>query len=158
MKKVIIYLGVIIILFVAVGLITKMQNEEKVSEKNPNEKDTLQPETAAQVDDSNYQNLILPDELEKKMKNKEDVTVYFYSPTCGYCNKTTPIVAPLAKDMNINLVQYNLLEYDTGWNDYEIESIPTIVQYRDGEEVNRIVGYSEKNIFEKWFTENTIND
>ncbi|MED3551360.1 thioredoxin family protein [Cytobacillus praedii] len=155
MKKVIIFLAVIVLLFGAVALLTKMQNEEKVSEENPYGKSDLHPETIAQLDDPNYQNLILPDQLEKKLDKKEDVTVYFYSPTCSHCQRTTPIVSPLAKDMNINLTKFNLLEFDNGWNQYGITETPTIVQYKAGKEVNRITGYQEKEVFEKWFNENT---
>lgn len=155
MKKVFIFLAVIILLFGAVALLTKMQNEEKVSEENPYGKSDLHPETIAQLDDPNYQNLILPDQLEKKLDKKEDVTVYFYSPTCSHCQRTTPVVSPLAKDMNINLTQFNLLEFDNGWNQYGITETPTIVQYKAGKEVNRITGYQEKEVFEKWFDENT---
>ncbi|WP_057767688.1 thioredoxin family protein [Cytobacillus praedii] len=155
MKKVIIFLAVIVLLFGAVALLTKMQNEEKVSEENPYGKSDLHPETIAQLDDPNYQNLILPDQLEKKLDKKEDVTVYFYSPTCSHCQRTTPVVSPLAKDMNINLTKFNLLEFDNGWNQYGITETPTIVQYKAGKEVNRITGYQEKEVFEKWFNENT---
>lgn len=155
MKKVIIFLAVIILLFGAVALLTKMQNEEKVTEKNPYGKSTLHPETIAQMDDPNYQNLILPDKLESLLDKKEDVTVYFYSPTCSHCQRTTPVVSPLAKDMNINLTQFNLLEFDNGWDQYGITETPTIVQYKAGKEVNRITGYQEKEVFEKWFEENT---
>ncbi|WP_394136579.1 thioredoxin family protein [Cytobacillus oceanisediminis] len=155
MKKVIIFLAVIIALFAAVGILTKMQNEEKVSEDNPYAKDTLHPETIAQLDDPNYQNIILPGELEEKLNNKEDVTVYFHSPTCPHCQRTTPVVAPLAEDMDIDLVQFNLLEFEDGWDDYGITETPTIVQYKDGKEVKRITGYQEKAVFEQWFNENT---
>lgn len=155
MKKIIIFLAVIIVLFAAVGFLTKMQNEEKVSEENPYGKDTLHPETVGQLDDPNYQNLILPDDLESKLDNKEDVTVYFYSPTCSHCQRTTPVVAPLAKDMDINLVQFNLLEFEDGWDNYQITETPTIVQYKDGKEVNRITGYQEEGVFKDWFNENT---
>lgn len=155
MKKVIIFLAVIILLFGAVAFLTKMQNEEKVTEKNPYGKSTLHPETIAQMDDPNYQNLILPDKLESLLDKKEDVTVYFYSPTCSHCQRTTPVVSPLAKDMNINLTQFNLLEFDNGWDQYGITETPTIVQYKAGKEVNRITGYQEKEVFEKWFEENT---
>lgn len=155
MKKVFIFLAVIILLFGAVALLTKMQNEEKVTEENPYGKSNLHPETIAQMDDPNYQNLILPDQLEKKLDKKEDVTVYFYSPTCSHCQRTTPVVSPLAKDMKINLTQFNLLEFDNGWDQYGITETPTIVQYKAGKEVNRITGYQEKEVFEKWFEENT---
>lgn len=155
MKKIIIFLSIIIALFIAVGFLTKMQNEKKVSEENQYGKDALHPETITLLDDPNYQNIITPEKLEKKLENKEDVTVYFFSSTCGYCRETTPIVAPLAKDMNVDLVQFNLLEFENGWSQYSIEQTPTIVQYRDGKESNRIVGFQEKEVFEKWFSENS---
>ncbi|KAB2337082.1 thioredoxin family protein [Cytobacillus depressus] len=155
MKKVVIFLAVIVVLFGAVGFLTKMQNEEKVSEDNKYKKDTLHPETIAQLDDPNYQNLILPEELDKKLKNKEDVTVYFYSPTCSHCQKTTPVVAPLAKDINVDLVQFNLLEFDKGWDKYLITQTPTIVQYKNGKEVNRITGEQDEAVFKQWFSENS---
>ncbi|MGG0717129.1 thioredoxin family protein [Robertmurraya massiliosenegalensis] len=155
MKKVIIFLVIIIVLFAGVALLTKMQNEEKVSGDNKYNKDTLHPETLAQLDDPNYQNLILPEDLKEKLDNKEDMTVYFYSPICSHCQRTTPVVAPLAEEMSIDLVQYNLLEFDAGWDQYGVSETPTIVQYREGKEVARIVGYNEKEVFEDWFNQNS---
>ncbi|WLR54030.1 thioredoxin family protein [Mesobacillus subterraneus] len=155
MKKVIVFLLIIVGLFAALFFLNKAQNEEK-SEGNPYGKDTLHPETVKQLDDENYQNIILPEELDEKIENGDDVTVYFYSPLCSHCVRTTPVVAPLAKDMEVDLVQFNLEEFKDGWNDYGIESTPTIIQYKDGKEVNRIVGYQEEATFENWFNENTL--
>lgn len=155
MKKVLIFIGIIVVLFGALAIVTKMQNKEKVSEDNIYNKDTLHPETVAQLEDPNYQNLILPEDLQTQIDNGDDMTVYFYSPTCPHCQRTTPIVAPLSEEMDINLVQYNLLEFEQGWDDYGIQETPTIVQYKDGKEVARIVGYHEEPDFENWFNENT---
>lgn len=154
MKKVAIFLLVIIALFAALFFVNKAQNQEK-AEGNPFGKESLHPETVKQLDDPNYQNIIKPDELEKIIKDGGDATIYFYSPTCPHCVRTTPIVAPLAKEMDVDLQQFNLLEFEEGWNNYGIESTPTIVQYKDGKEVNRIVGYQEEPVFEQWFTENS---
>ncbi|PLR77558.1 thiol reductase thioredoxin [Bacillus sp. V3-13] len=154
MKKVVIFLVIIIALFGAIGFLTYMQQNEK-AEDNPYGKSSLHPETVSQLDDPNYQNVILPEELEDKLANKEDVTVYFYSPTCPHCKRTTPIVTPLAEEMGIDLVQYNLLEFEDGWNDYNITETPTIVQYKDGEETARITGFKEEPEFEAWFNENS---
>ena len=66
MKKVLIFLGIIIVLFASLAFLTNRQNSEKVSEDNPYGKSSLQPETVALLDDENYQNIILPDELRSK--------------------------------------------------------------------------------------------
>lgn len=156
MKKILIFLGVMIVLFGAISYLTNAKNEEK-TEDNPYKKETLNPQTIAQLDDPNYQNLILPDELEDKLDKGEDVTVYFYSPTCTHCQRTTPELVPLVEEMDIDLVKYNLLEFEQGWDDYQLESTPTIVQFKEGKEVARIVGYNDPEVFEQWFTNNTIN-
>lgn len=138
-------------LFAALAFVTSYQQKEAAKD-NPYHKKELDPATVAQLDDPNYQNLILPDELEKKLKNKETVTVYFYSPICPHCQKTTPIVVPLAKKMGIDLKMFNLLEFEDGWDKYHIEGTPTLVHYEKGKEVKRIDGYHEEAVFRNWFS------
>jgi thioredoxin-like negative regulator of GroEL len=152
LKKVIIFIVGIIIVFAGISFFTNMQSKKK-AEGNPYGKDSLHPETIAQLDDPNYKNLILPEELTKKLADENEVTVYFYSPTCPHCKRTTPILAPLTDEMGIELHQYNLLEFEQGWDQYGIESTPTIVHYKAGKEVARMVGYHEKTEFEAWLTE-----
>lgn len=156
MKKVLIFLGIIIVLFIALALLTNMNNSKKVSENNPYGKDSLEPETIDLLDDENYQNIILPEELEKKLADQEDVTVYFFASDCIYCKEATPILTPMAEELGIDLVQYNVLEFKQGWNDFQIQSTPTIVQFKNGEEVARIVGLQEEGVYRQWLTENVI--
>lgn len=158
MKKVIIFLAAIIVLFIAVGVLTNMQNTAKVDEDNLYQKDTLHPETVAQLDDPNYQNIILPETLTERLNKGENMTVYFYSPTCAYCKQTTPIVSPLAQDLGIDLVQYNLLEFKDGWDDYHITETPTIIHFENGAETERISGLRDKDFFENWFEEHALED
>lgn len=154
MKKVLIFLAIIIVLFAGVAILTNMQNSEKVGD-NPYGKDTLHPETVALLEDENYQNIILPDELEQKLNDKEDMTVYYFQSTCPYCKEATPILSPLAEEMGIDLVQYNLLEFEQGWDDYRIQETPTIVQYKDGKETARITGLTSEAEYRQWFLENS---
>lgn len=151
-----IFSAIIVVLFAAIAIINNTQNKQK-TENNPYNKTSLDQATIDQLDDPNYQNLILPEKLAEAIKNKEDKTVYFYSPTCVHCQNTTPIVAPLAEEMGIDLVQYNLLEFEQGWEDYRIESTPTIVHFNAGVEYDRIIGYNDKEVFEKWFKENKVD-
>ncbi len=156
MKKVLLFVGIIVALFVAIAVITTMQNNQK-TEGNPFEKDKLAPETIALLDDPNYENVILPAELEEKLNAGEDVTVYFYASNCIHCKNTTPVVAPLAKDLGIDLVQYNVLEFQQGWDKYGIQATPTIVHFKDGESVARIEGSQPEDVFESWFQEHVLN-
>lgn len=157
MKKVVIFLVIIFALFGAIAFMTKMQQQQQLTEGNPYGKDDLDPATIEQLDDPNYQNIILPEELEAKLNNGEDITVYFYSPICPHCKETTPILMPLMDELGVDLVQYNLLEFEQGWNKYNIEYTPTIVHYENGQEVARTVGSNTEEYFENWFKEHVLN-
>lgn len=154
MKKVLIFLGVIVLLFIGTAYLTNKQNEEKASGKNPYGDKELYPETIAQLDDPNYQNIVTLDNLEKKLANQEDLTVYFYSPTCPHCKKVTPILMPLAKKMDIDILQLNVLEYDSAWDDYRIEGTPTLIHFEKGRETARIEGERPKGEFQEWLKAN----
>ncbi|OLN23774.1 thiol reductase thioredoxin [Domibacillus antri] len=139
MKRVIIFAVVLVLIFGAIAFITQYQKEQ-ASEGNPYEKDDLHTETVQQLDDPNYQNIVLPDDLKEKLENGEDAVVYFYSPTCPHCQETTPVLMPIADDENVEVLQYNLLEFEQGWEDYNIEYTPTLIYFEGGAEKDRLVG------------------
>lgn len=144
--------GVVVAIFALIVVLTQMSNSEKLA-NNPYDKDNLDPATIDQLDDENYQNIVLPDELEEQISSGEPTTVYFFSPTCIHCQNTTPVLMPVAEDMEVDVLQYNLLEYDQGWQQYTIQSTPTLVHYENGEEVARWVGAQPKENIEQFFTE-----
>ncbi|PKR77064.1 thiol reductase thioredoxin [Halalkalibacillus sediminis] len=157
MKKLLIFGGIIVILFIATAFLTNMAETENVEEDNPYGKDRLHAETADLLDDPHYQNIITPEELDEKLENGEDVTVYFFSPTCGICQETTPEIMPLAEEMGVDLVQYNVLEFQEAWDSkseggFGIEGTPTVVHFEDGEEVDqRVVGRTPNEGYQSYF-------
>ncbi|WP_010283618.1 thioredoxin family protein [Bacillus timonensis] len=151
MKKVIIFTVIIVAIFGALAFITTTQNKQQ-AEGNPYGKDTLDPATIKQLEDPNYGNQILPDELESKLDNGESITVYFYDPKCPHCQETTPVIVPMVDEMGLDLKKFNLLEFRDGWNKYGIESTPTLIHFENGEEVSRLVGYHpDHNEYKTWF-------
>lgn len=147
----------ILILFGLLIFVTNYKNNQTVEDSgNPYDKEKLHQETIDLMDDPMYQNIIVPDELDEKLASGESMTVYYFSPTCSYCQQTTPIVVPVAEDLDIDMVKMNLLEYEK-MDHYDIEGTPTIVHYEDGKEVDRIVGYHEEDEFRTFFEENGLN-
>jgi thiol-disulfide isomerase/thioredoxin len=144
MKKLIIYLGIIVALFGVLFFLNHQSNQalERQYGDNPYGKSVrqLNPATVKQLGDPNYQNIIVPKQLEEKIKNKENFFVYFFSPTCPHCEYTTPRLNPIANELNVKLEQFNLLEFPEGWQKYNIQYTPTLVYYREGKEVERMVG------------------
>ncbi|WP_026561147.1 thioredoxin domain-containing protein [Bacillus sp. J37] len=139
MKKLLIFGAIILILFGGLAFVTSYQNNQQ-AEGNVYGKSDLKPATIDQLDDPNYQNIILPDELESKLDNKEDTIVYFFSPECSHCKATTPVLMPVADDLGVEIDQFNLLEYEDAWNQYGITGTPTLVHFQDGKEVARAEG------------------
>lgn len=104
-----------------------------------------------------YQNEISLTDFKKLSTNEEDLVVYFYQTDCIYCKQTTPIVVPLAKEMDMDLKVFNLQEKEEGWNLYKIEGTPTIIHYKNGREISRVSGQQDKETFKKWFESLDIN-
>src|SRR5699024_1183940 len=138
-NKMFIILGAIIVLFGALYFVVDYKNKSAIeSSGNPYGKETLHQETIDQLDDPLYQNQITPDRLTEEINDGESVTVYFYSPTCVHCQKTTPVLIPVTEDLDVDLKKLNLLEFEEEWGTFDIEGTPTLVHYQDGEEVARI--------------------
>lgn len=141
MKKLLIIGSVIVVLFIAIVMLTKVSNESKLtSAKNPYGDKELKQETIDQLDDENYQNIMLPEELDKKIKAGEDVNAYFFSPICVHCQAFTPVLMPMAKKLGVDIAQINVYEYEDLWDQYNLEATPTFIHFEDGKEVNRFVG------------------
>ncbi|MFJ5789336.1 thioredoxin family protein [Lysinibacillus sp. NPDC093197] len=141
MKKLLIIGSVIVVLFAAIIVLTNVSNKNKLaSANNPYGDKKLTQETIDQLDDENYQNIMLPDELEKKIKAGEDVNAYFFSPVCVHCQAFTPVLMPIADELGVNVAQLNVYEYTDLWDKYGIEATPTFIRFEDGKEAARFVG------------------
>ncbi|GGE73439.1 thioredoxin family protein [Priestia taiwanensis] len=150
MKKMLVFTAILLAVLSSLAFITNSQNEEKTKGSPFGDKD-LHQETIKQLDNPHYKNQVMLEDLKKALTNKEDMTIYFYQPTCGPCQQTSPIVVPLTEEMGIDLKLFNLLEFKDGWNTFNIDKTPTIVRYKDGKEVDRIVGLKSKEEFKTWF-------
>jgi thioredoxin-like negative regulator of GroEL len=152
MKKLIIIGGAIVAVFILLIVLNNMSNDKKLAD-NPYGTDNLKQETIDQLDDENYQNIILPDDLKEKVESGDTVTAYFFSPTCPHCKAMTPVLMPVVEEMDVDLVQYNVYEFEQGWDEYQIEYTPTTIYFEDGKEVSRMVGNQPKENIEAFFDE-----
>lgn len=154
-NKMFLIIGVIVILFGSLIFVTQFKNKQAVAD-NPYGKDQLHQATIDQLDDPLYDNIILPDDLDEAIESGDPITVYYYSPTCTYCQNTTPVVVPMAEELEIDLKKMNLLEFDL-MDYYNVEGTPTIIHYEQGEEVARIVGEQPEEDFSQFFEQYVLN-
>ena len=76
------------------------------------------------------------------LTSKEKVLVDFYADWCGPCKMLGPILDEISKDHTVYKVNVDN-ESDLAQN-YGIMSIPCMIVFQDGKEVNRLVGLHSK--------------
>lgn len=147
MKKLIMYLSIIAVLLAGLYFLNFFADQSKYKqheaaaqqlyEMHPKELHDL---TLKQLDDPNYQNIILPNDLKQKIANQETFFVYFFSPDCSHCVRTTPELMPLVNDMNVEVNQFNLLEFREAAFEYPVTSTPTLIYFKEGKIADMMVG------------------
>lgn len=148
--KMIAIIGVVVLLFVLLFVANSYKTNKKLSENdNPYDKTDLRQETVDLLGDPLYDNIIVPSELKETIESGDPLTVYYFSPTCTYCQKTTPVLVPITEDMDVDMRKLNTLEY--GMKPFGIEATPTLVHYDDGAEVSRLVGQQEEAVYRDFF-------
>lgn len=71
--------------------------------------------------------------------------VDFYADWCGPCRMIAPIVEELANEMNgVKIAKLDIENAQNTTSSLGITSIPTMILFKDGKEVKRIVGIRDK--------------
>ncbi|MCU5298649.1 thioredoxin family protein [Bacillus paranthracis] len=134
MKKMLIFGGIIIVLFAAIFAVTQMEKKNASTDEK-----------------GYYSNKISLEDLNKNIEDKKEQTIYFYQTSCVHCQKVSPIIVPLAKDLNVDMKVIDIENLNEPWDKYDIKGTPTIIHFKDGKEVSRISGEQSKEKFKEWF-------
>jgi thioredoxin 1 len=77
--------------------------------------------------------------------------VDFWAPWCGPCRMIAPLVEDLAKvyDGRVVFAKMNTDENAKVAGELGIMGIPTLILFRDGQEVDRVVGYAPRHLLQE---------
>lgn len=94
------------------------------------------------IEDANFQKEVLESDV--------PVLVDYYADWCGPCKMAAPIIEELAEEYE-GKVKIGKLDVDQNQQTaakYGVMSIPTVVMFKDGEEVDRLVGFRGREGYE----------
>jgi len=83
---------------------------------------------------------------EEVLRADKPVLVDFYAEWCGPCKMMAPVIDELAEELKEThiICKINVDEAPETSAKYGIQSIPTVVLFNKGEEVNRSIGFQSK--------------
>ena len=93
----------------------------------------------------------LQDENFKKEIKNGIVLVDFYADWCGPCKMVAPIIEELSQEKeNVKYIKVNVDNHEEIAKEYGIMSIPTMIIFKDGKEINKNIGFATKEEISSW--------
>jgi thioredoxin 1 len=87
--------------------------------------------------------LLTDDNFQNEINNSETpVLIDFWAEWCGPCRRVSPIVEEIAEEYGgrLRVGKLNVDENPRATSQYGIRSIPTLIVFKNGEPVDRIIG------------------
>jgi thioredoxin 2 len=93
-----------------------------------------------------------PATFDDELQASVPVLVDFWAPWCGPCRVVSPVVERIGRDDagRVKVIKLNVDDAPELSERYEIRGIPLLVLFRDGAEVDRLVGAVPREQLRQW--------
>lgn len=90
--------------------------------------------------------IILNDEnFDNAIKEHNLILVDFWAEWCAPCRAIAPVLEEIAKENNITIGKLNIDENPVKAAEFQVLAIPTLILFKEGKAVTRIVGAMPKD-------------
>jgi thioredoxin-like negative regulator of GroEL len=93
--------------------------------------------------------------LAERIANKETFYIYFFSPICPHCKRSTANVNKAFAATHATYYQYNVYEDPDAFTNFQIEGTPTTYYYKNGVLADKAIG-EVSDLFGAAFTYDTF--
>ena len=90
--------------------------------------------------------MILTDQnFNQEVESNETILIDFWAEWCGPCKKVSPILDEISNDTGLLVGKLNIDENPEKTLEYSVQSIPTMVLFRNGKPVHTVLGAMPKH-------------
>lgn len=97
--------------------------------------------------------LVTDSNFDEVIKSNNLILIDFWADWCGPCKKLAPILDELSEEKNLLVGKLNIDKNLEKTKEYGIQSIPSMVLFKDGNPVHTLVGAMPKHMLLKELSE-----
>ena len=88
---------------------------------------------------------------EEVLDSEKPTVVDFWAPWCAPCQMTAPVFEAVSEILGdkLNFVKMNTEDYPKTAIEYKVMAIPSLLVFKDGKEIDRVVGFLPEDKLEE---------